>query len=465
MIKGQWVDQYVELTKNKWTTISDYIWDHPELRYEEYESAKYLSDGLEKEGFTVTSGIANIDTAFVAEFGSGKPVIAFLGEYDALSNLSQKSGVAQQEPVVEQGNGHGCGHNLLGTGALAAAVTLKAYLEKNNVDGTVRFYGCPAEEGGSGKTFMAREGVFDDVDVALTWHPGPVNAIWSFSTLANVQAYFKFKGRSAHAAAAPHLGRSALDAVELMNSGVNYLREHIIPQARVHYAVTNTGGYSPNVVQSDAEVLYLIRAPKVDEVEKIYQRIIKIAEGAALMTETEMELEFDSGTSDLIKNRTIDHVMLDNFHKLGTPEFSDEEIKFAEKIRETLSEEELSSLWHDSMKGQVLSDTILPLIDEEAFASTDVADVSNVTPTSQAHAATMANGTSLHTWQVVAQGGSSIGQKGMLHAGKVIAATAVEVMQNQELIAKAKQELNEKLGGKNYVSPIPKDVVPPVKRK
>ncbi|MFA1820326.1 M20 family metallopeptidase [Virgibacillus oceani] len=465
MYHSKRIDEMIEDKRDKFIAISERIWEFAEKSYEEAESADLLCRSLEEEGFSVERGVADIPTAFIGSYGSGKPIVAILGEYDALAGLSQEAGFAEHKPIVKNGNGHGCGHNLLGTGAFAAAVAVKDFMKENNIPGTVRFYGCPAEENGDGKAYMVRDGLFDDVDFSLTWHPAPANAVSAMNALATYQVYFRFKGRSAHAAAAPHLGRSALDAVELMNTGVNYLREHIIPQARVHYAVTNTGGYSPNVVQSDAEVLYLIRAPKVDEVEKIYQRIIKIAEGAALMTETEMELEFDSGTSDLIKNRTIDHVMLDNYQKLGTPEFTEEEMKFAEKIQETLSAEELNSMWHKSMKDQVLSDTILPLIDEEAFASTDVADVSNVTPTSQAHAVTMANGTSLHTWQVVAQGGSSIGQKGMLHAGKVIAATAVEVMQDQELIEKAKQELNEKLGGKSYVSPIPEEVVPPVKRK
>lgn len=459
------IDEMIEGKRDKFISISQRIWELAEKSYEETESADLLCRSLEEEGFSVERGVADIPTAFIGTYGSGKPVVAILGEYDALAGLSQEAGVAEPKPVEKNGNGHGCGHNLLGTGAFAAAVAVKDYMQENNIPGTLRYYGCPAEENGDAKAYMVRNGLFHDVNFSLTWHPAPANAVSAMNALATYQVYFRFKGRSAHAAAAPHLGRSALDAVELMNVGVNYLREHIVPRARVHYAVTNTGGYSPNVVQSDAEVLYLIRAPKVDQVEQIYQRMIKIAKGAALMTETEMELEFDSGTSDLIKNRTIDQVMLENYHKLGTPDFTKEEVQFAKRIQKTLSEEELHNLWHDSMKDQILSDTILPLTDEEAFASTDVADVSQVTPTSQAHAVTMANGTSLHTWQVVAQGGASIGQKGMLHAGKVIAATAVEVMQDEELMEQAKQELNEKLGGKRYVSPIPEDVVPPVKRR
>ena len=459
------IDEIIENKRDKFISVSQRIWELAEKSYEETASADLLCRSLEEEGFAVERNVANIPTAFIGSYGSGNPVVAILGEYDALAGLSQEAGIAEQKPVKKNGNGHGCGHNLLGTGALAAAVAVKDYMREHNITGTVRYYGCPAEENGDAKAYMVRDGVFDDVDFSLTWHPAPANAVSAMNALATYQVYFRFKGRAAHAAAAPHLGRRALDAVELMNVGVNYLREHIIPQARIHYAVTNTGGYSPNVVQSDAEVLYLIRAPKVNQVEQIYRRLVKIAEGAAHMTETEMELEFDSGTSDLIKNRTIDQVMLNNFRKLGIPEFTEEEIQFAKKIQATLSKDELNNLWHESMKGQILSDTILPLTDEEAFASTDVADVSNVTPTSQAHAVTMANGTSLHTWQVVAQVGSSIGQKGMLHAGKVIASTAVEMIQDENLIQQAKEELTEKFGGESYVSPIPEDVVPPVNRK
>lgn len=467
MTCSKWINDFIEQTKDKWTKTSDYIWDHPELRYEEYESAKYLSHILEREGFTVTRCIANIETAFVAEYGSGGPVIAFLGEYDALSNLSQKSGITKQEPIVDQGNGHGCGHNLLGTGALAAAVTLKTYLEKNNIKGIVRFYGCPAEEGGSGKTFMAREGVFDDVDVALTWHPGSLNAIWSFSTLANVQAYFKFTGRSAHAANAPHLGRSALDAVELMNSGVNYLREHIIPEARIHYAVTDTGGISPNVVQANAEVLYLIRAPQVDETMSIYERVKKIAEGAALMTETEVEVVFDKAASNFIPNTTLNKTMEKAMQQLGAPKFTAEEFAFAEKIQQTLSEEELAAKnlgmkMLDFAVAKPLSDVNIPFFETSQImsGSTDVGDVSWVTPTAQCIGATAATGTAFHTWQMTAQGKTSYAHKGMLHVAKVLSLTAIYLLEDKTLIEKAKVEHTEKVGPGGYQCPIPDFIKP-----
>ncbi|WP_042149908.1 M20 family metallopeptidase [Paucisalibacillus sp. EB02] len=460
------IDEIIERKRDLYINISEKIWNFAEMSYEEKESAELLCKSLEEQGFEVERGVAGIDTAFIGSYGSGGPVVAILGEFDALAGLSQEKGVAEYRPLSKNGSGHGCGHNLLGTGAFAAAVAVKEYMQENGLSGTVRYYGCPAEESGDGKTYMVREGLFDDVDFALTWHPMSVNAVSYMNALATYQVYFRFKGRASHAATSPHLGRSALDAVELMNVGVNYLREHIIDDARIHYAITNTGGFSPNVVQAEAEVLYLIRAPKVGEVENIYQRVHKIAQGAALMTETELEIEFDSGTSDLIRNTTLDKVMLENFQKLGVPEFTEGEINFAEKIQATLTEEELADLWDDSLRGKALTDVILPLQGEEkAFGSTDVADVSWVTPTAQVHTTCIANGTSLHTWQVVSQVGTSIGHKGMLHAGKVIAATAVEMMQNEDLIQQAKKDLQAKLGGKRYVSPIPSDVVPPINRK
>jgi len=334
------LSQIIEDKREKLIEVSNQIWEYAETGFEEFKSAKLLCQTLAEEGFEVEQGVANIETAFIGSFGSGKPVIAFLGEFDALTGLSQNGGIAQPNPQQIGGNGHGCGHNLLGTGSLAAAIALRDYMRENNITGTVRYYGCPGEEIGGGKTFMAREGIFNDVDIALSWHPGTTNNIMSVATLACYEVYFKFKGKSAHAAASPHLGRSALDAVELMNIGVNYLREHIIPEARVHYAITNTGGSSPNVVQAEAEVLYFVRAPRVSQTDDIYQRICDIARGAALMTGTEVDIDLASALSNVIPNTTLEQVMYDNFVKLGTPSYTDAELHFAEAIRETLSEEE-----------------------------------------------------------------------------------------------------------------------------
>ena len=270
-------------------------------------------------------------------------LLRFLGEYDALSNLSQQGGSTELNPITVGGNGHGCGHNLLGTGSLAAAVALKELMEQEGIAGTVKYYGCPAEEGGSGKTYMARAGVFNDVDVAFCWHPWTSNLILPAKSLANIQAYFRFKGKSAHAAAQPHLGRSALDAVELMNVGVNYLREHIIQEARVHYAVTNTGGLAPNVVQENAEVLYLIRAPQTRQVQDIYERVCDVARGAALMTGTQVEIVFDKACSNSIPNITLSKKMWEVFNEIGVPTYTEEELTYAKNLQSTLSPEAIQS--------------------------------------------------------------------------------------------------------------------------
>lgn len=462
------ISEMIEQKRDAFIKVSDSIWEFAETRFEEYRSAELLAQTLESEGFQVERGVGGIKTAFIGSFGSGKPVVAILGEFDALSGMSQKKAQAKQEPEVPGGNGHGCGHNLLGTASLAAAVAVKQYMEENNIKGTVRYYGCPGEEGGSGKTFMARAGLFDDVDFALCWHPMGYNSIMAVESLANYQVYFKFRGKSSHAAASPHLGRSALDAVELMNIGVNYLREHIIPEARVHYAVTNTGGLSPNVVQAYAEVLYLVRAPKVDQVQDIYERVCKIAQGAALMTETELEIVFDKACSNLVQNKVLEQVMYRNYQELGVPAFDEQELKLAKDVRATLSPEERSTSQKESPDGPDVdmvtwlnpyTGATIPL-----NGSSDVGDVSWITPTAQCTTACFVNGSTLHSWQWVTLGATSIAHKGMLHAGKVMAATAVDMLNNPEWIDQAKAELKQRLGGKPYVCPIPEGVQPSVKK-
>lgn len=410
-------------------------------------------------------------TAFVASYGSGSPVVAILGEYDALSGLSQEKGLPIEQAIEAGGNGHGCGHNLLGTGSLAAAIALKDMMEQEGLEGTIRYYGCPAEEGGSGKTYMAREGCFDDIDFALCWHPMTVNGVMPGSSLANYQVYFKFKGKSSHAAASPHLGRSALDAVELMNIGVNYLREHIIQDARVHYAITNSGGFSPNVVQAYAEVLYLIRAPKTPQVHEIYERVCNIAKGAALMTGTEVEVVFDKACSNLVPNNTLESTLHGVLSEIGVPTFTEDELAFAKELQATLAAadiaDELSRFPKElaaALKEKPLSEIIMPyspaLSNRPIGGSTDVGDVSWLAPTAQFVGACWVLGTPAHTWQVVTIGATSIAHKGMLQAGKVLAGTALKVMKNPELLAKAKQELKDRLGDDTYQCPIPADVMP-----
>lgn len=465
MSRTERLAEIIEQKRDLFIRISDEIWDYAETRYEEFKSAKLLCDTLENEGFHVEKGAAGIETAFVGSWGSGKPVVAILGEYDALFGLSQHKEIAVQSPVDSKISGHGCGHNLLGTGALAAAVALRQYAEENQLPGTIRYYGCPAEELGSGKTYMARAGLFNDVDFALTWHPAPYHGIMPSDSLANYQVYYKFKGRSTHAAGSPHLGRSALDAVELMNVGSNYLREHIIPEARVHYAVLNTGGNSPNVVQGEAEVLYMMRAPKIPQVQDIYERVSNIARGAALMTDTKVEIVFDKACSNLVRNTTLDMVMHRMYTELGVPGFDEHELQVARDFRATLTEADKQMKQFPELSNKELADVLLPYRPTATMsASTDVGDVSWITPTAECYCACTALGTPFHSWQMVAQGTTSFAHKGMLHAGKVIAATAVELMQNPELLAKAKVELKERLDGDVYVCPIPQDVQPAVQR-
>ncbi len=454
--------------------VSDAIWETPETAFLEFASAKALIDALKEFGFSITEKVAGIETAFSARYGSGKPVIGILGEFDALSGLSQAAGSTEKAPILPGEPGHGCGHNLLGVGALAAAVAIRDYLQENNCSGTVVYYGCPGEEGGSGKAFMARDGVFDELDCALTWHPWDINAVSNETSLANYQVAYRFKGVSAHAAAAPHMGRSALDAVELMNVGVQFLREHMIEKARIHYAITNAGGFSPNVVQPEAEVLYLIRAPKNAQVEALFERVNKIAQGAALMTETTMECDFIKACSNVVVNSALLEVFQQCFEALAPPSYTDEEIAFAKQIIKSYEnpenpyEAEMERYTKEAqafLRSQLekpLFDVIAPPAAVEGFmgGSTDVGDVSWVCPTAQIYVTTKAMLTPAHSWQQVAQGKSSVAHKGMLYAGKVIAATAIELIEQPALIEKAKAEHKLRLGGESYRCAIPKDVRP-----
>ena len=299
----------IEARKDQICDVADRIWEYAELSLQEVKSAALYCKVLEQEGFHVEKGISGIDTAFSASFGSGRPVIGILAEYDALSGLSQTAGCTEEKPLVEGGSGHGCGHNILGAGAMAAAFGVKAYLEQNKIEGTVILYGCPGEEGGASKAFMARDGVWKDLDAALTWHPEDVNEVATGSSNACIQTQYKFHGIASHASGAPEKGRSALDAVELMNTGVQYLREHMSDKARIHYAITDAGGCSPNVVQAKASVLYMVRSNHVAEAIELQKRVDKIAQGAALMTETTFEKKFIDGLSDTISNFALERVL------------------------------------------------------------------------------------------------------------------------------------------------------------
>ena len=457
----------VDVRKERLIALADRVWATPEVCYTEERSAQAHAEELAAQGFRMTQGLAGIPTALMGEAGEGGPVIAIMGEYDALPGLSQEAGVARHAPIEVNGHGHGCGHNLLGAGAMLAAVAVRDWLKERGLPGRVRYYGCPAEEGGAAKAFMVREGAFSDVDAAICWHPFHFWEVTPAASLANTRADFTFKGRAAHAAAAPHLGRSALDAVELMSVGVNYMREHMPSDARVHYALLDTGGIAPNVVQAHARVRYSIRARDLPGMLELVERVRKVAEGAALMTETTMTMRIVSAVSNLMGNSTLESLMQDTIEELGPPHFDDEDRAFAQDIRKTLSPQEIAAVW----RALGMRDTGAPLADftvprdaprNLAIGSTDVGDVSWVVPTVQLHAPTVAIGTPFHTWQVVAQGKTPAAHKGMVQAAKAMAGVAAALFEDHGLIAKAKEDLVREGGGPAYVSPLPKEVAPPL---
>lgn len=465
----------IEEKASLFTDASDRIWGFAEERFALNHSATLLCDLLAGEGFRVSRGLARMDDAFVAEYGEGSPVVGILAEYDALGNMNQKADFPEKQQTEPGKPGHGCQHNLLGAGAVTGAVGIKDYMEKHNLKGTVRLYGCPAEESGYGKAFMARDGVFDSLDSILTWHPMDNTNLWSYSSLAVMQAYFHFKGTAAHAAAAPDLGRSALDAAELMNIGVNFLREHIIDSGRIHYAFTDAGGPSANVVQPTASLYYFVRAPKSSQAKAIYDRVVKIAEGAALMTGTEVEVEFSAACADYLVNRTLGDVMYQNLLQ-AQPVFTQEELEYARpfcaqlspdaqvsrraKLQESFPQSgaaEIDALDASSINGKIpeLTYPATPMM-----GSTDVGDASWIAPTAQVVVTTAPNGTPPHCWQWVATGKSSIAHKGMLAAGKTIAFTALDLLQNPAIVQAAKEEHAASLAKNPYVCGIPKNIVP-----
>lgn len=449
--------------------LADRIWDKPEIAYDEYESTAEHTAMLRAEGFRVTENVAGIPTAVMGEAGEDGPVIAILGEYDALPGLSQEAGIAEPKPLPGNGLGHGCGHNLLGSASLLAAAAVKDWMAANGIKGRVRYYGCPAEEGGAAKAFMVREGAFKDVDIAISWHPAAFSGVNDAMSLANTRIDFTFTGRASHAAAAPHLGRSALDAVELMNVGVNYMREHMPSDARIHYAMLDGGGVAPNVVQAKAKVRYAIRARELPELWPLIERVKKVAEGAALMTETKVEMQVISAVSNLLGNTPLEQVMQRALERLGPPPFDDADRAYAKQIQATLSTEDIISAFRRVGQkpdlNKPLADSIVPLDAKGApmMGSTDVGDVSWVVPTVQARGATYAIGTPGHSWQLTAQGKSGIAHKGMIHVAKVMAATAVEALQNPAVIDQAKADYADRTANNPYVCPLPTNISPPIK--
>jgi aminobenzoyl-glutamate utilization protein B len=435
----------MELDKKSeaYADIAQNIWEFAEMGYLEEKSSALLQKTMSDEGFTIKKSVAGIPTAFIAEYGSGAPIIAILGEYDALPGLSQMA--VPEKTSANMTAGHGCGHHLFGTASTAAAIAVKDWMKASNTKGTIRFYGCPAEEGGSGKVYMVRDGLFNDVDIALHWHPGAQNAASAGAALANKSAKFRFYGVSAHAAASPEKGRSALDGVEAMNAMVNMMREHIPEKARIHYVITS-GGKAPNVVPDFAEVYYYARHGKRDVVLNIFDRIAKAAEGAALGTGTTMDYELIGGTHELLPNLTLQKLMHDNLTKVEGITYTPEEIVFADKIAKTMGYDKADL---ETAQG------IQPYKTEaKAFGSTDVGDVSFTVPTVGMSSATWVPGTPAHSWQTVAAGGTTIGKKGMMVAAKTLTLTAIDLLANQELINQAKAEFLERRGADFVYIPL-----------
>ena len=417
------------------------IWNFAELGYKEVKSSALLQQSLKDNGFTMETGVAGIPTAFVATYGSGKPVIGILAEFDALPGLAQHA-VPEKKPIDGQIAGHGCGHHLFGTASVAAGIEIKKLIEAKKFTGTIKVYGTPAEEGGSGKVYMVRAGLFNNVDAVIHWHPASENSITMTSALANSSAKFRFNGLSAHASSAPESGRSSLDAVEAMNYMVNMMREHMPQAARIHYVITN-GGKAPNVVPDFAEVYYYVRHPKRDVVKQLFDRVVKIAEAAAAGTETKMEYEIIGGTHDLLLNRTLAEVMQQNLEKTGGVKYTPEEKEFAKKIQATFD---------FRARPAEAADSILPLKQEmdAGGGSTDVGDVSYAVPTVGLRAATWVPGTPAHSWQAVAGGGTDIGIKGMMVAAKTMTLTAIDLFTNPAIIPAAAAEFKKLKGDYQY---------------
>ena len=436
----KWKTQTASAIQERYDQYKDIafkIWDYAELGYKEVKSSAILQETLKNSGFSVEAGVAGIPTAFVATYGSGSPVLGILAEFDALPGLSQQA-VAEKNPVAGQANGHGCGHHLFGTASVAAAIAVKEQLQAQGWKGTIKVYGTPAEEGGSGKVYMVRAGLFDGLDAVLHWHPADENTTWADGALANKSAKFRFYGTAAHAAAAPDKGRSALDAVEAMNHMVNMMREHIPSDAKIHYVITQ-GGKAPNVVPDFAEVYYYVRHPKREIVMQLFERFQKAAEGAAIGTETRTDLEIIGGTYDLLLNNQLAEIMQANLVKVGGVTYSASEMEFANKIQEGLGFKADPIETAGNIKA-------IQINTGKTTGSTDVGDVSYAVPTVGLRAATWVPGTPAHSWQAVACGGTEIGTKGMMVAAKTMAMTLLDLLHQPEKLKKAKAEFDAARG-------------------
>ncbi|MDE2819293.1 MAG: amidohydrolase [Chloroflexota bacterium] len=451
--------------------IAKEIWDHPQIALEESFASQLLAEKLAGEGFEITWGAGGMPTAFIAEWGEGAPLIGFLGEYDALPGLSQELS-SEKSPINPGGPGHGCGHNLFGTACMGSVMALKSALRQSGIKGRIRFYGCPAEETLVGKTFMARDGVFDDLDAAISWHPGDSNITWNGSSLAMNSFRVNFHGVAAHAGGSPWLGRSALDGVMLMDAGVNYMREHVPPESRIHSVVTS-GGQAPNVVPAFAQVWYFVRAPHREQVEEMYRWMGDIAQGAALMSGARHEIEFLTGCYEILPNDVMSDLLYEKMAEIDDMRFSDQEREFAKALQASFPDgsvkrgfdwAQISSSARldpadidDPLWERVLPHSPTPPL---LGGSTEVADVSWITPTGQITTTCWPLGTPGHSWQTVASSGSSIGAKGMIFAAKAMALAGLDLLTKPELLAEATAEFEVARAGRDYVSPLPPEATP-----
>jgi len=469
-IKGN-ILSYLDRKQELLTNLAKDIWYHPQIALQEIYAAKVSADLLQKEGFSIIKEVGNMPTAFIASWGKGKPIVGILGEYDALPGLSRK--VSTKKEVIEDKKpGHGCGHNLLGVGSLGATLAIKEAMKNNDIKGTIRYYGCPAEETLVGKVFMAKSGVFNDLDASITWHPMNLNTLWDSSCLAMNSFKLNFYGIAAHAAGMPEKGLSALDGVILTDIGVNYLREHVAQETRIHCVITN-GGLAPNVVPEYAQVWYFVRAPHRDQVEKVYSKILDIAKGAALMTGTTVDTEFITGCHEYLPNSVLGEIIYKNLLKVGAPKFTEEERKFAQELEATMPTGSFQTMLKSSgltpeEVGGFLSDKILekdggPLSKGKIMkGSTEVGDVSFITPTAQFGTTCWPFSLAEHSWQTTASTGSSIGSKGMIIAAKTLALSAFDLLTKPDILKKAQNEFKKTIGGKKYISPLPEKLNSPM---
>lgn len=432
--------------EQQFTSISDQIWEFAEPRYQEFHSSALQADFLEQEGFTVTRNLGGIATAFSASFGSGHPVIGLLGEYDALPCMNQIADSPEKQTDLPGAAGHGCGHNLLGTGAMEAACLIRDWLLQTHSEGTVIYFGCPAEEGGAGKAFLTRSGCFDNLDFALAWHPGSKTGLIK-KALANIRVIFDFTGKSAHAAAHPELGRSALDACELMNVGVNYLREHVKSDARMHYAYLNDGGDAPNIVPAAATLLYALRAPESTYVAELYDRVSDVAKGAALMTGTRVSCRTVSAYAELLSVPAMEALMMEAMQEAEKPEYADDDYEYAARFAADQASPSIDT-------------AILPADQSINLGSTDVGDVSWQVPTGLIGVTTEAAGCALHTWQIVAQGKSPLAHKGMHYAARILFAAAKKLYESPERCALIQDDYQNVIGHRTYQSMLPDSIKP-----